>query len=137
MESTIKSILETASKQVYLPKVGKYSFKVESEFYKYLENIEILLDNGLLIKMKDDEIKITGHGRKVLKENSIDEHLALVIKDRQRKKEKEELEYEKTTVDLKLAKETLKEFPRTKWFARISLIISIILLIKEIYVLLN
>ena len=45
---------------------------------------------------------------------------------------REKLNDKKTKVDLKLAEETLKEFPRTKWFARIAFGISIILIIKEI-----
>lgn len=55
----------------------------------------------------------------------------------QKNLERENLELEKTKVDLKLAKETLKEFPRTKWFARIGFIIGIILLLKELYVILK
>lgn len=42
---------------------------------------------------------------------------------------------EKTEVDFKLAKKTLEEFPKTKWFARIGFIIGIILLLKELYIL--
>jgi predicted transcriptional regulator len=49
----------------------------------------------------------------------------------------ENLEVEKLKTDLKLAQETLKEFPKTKWFARIGLFISILLALKELYILIK
>ncbi|TXE13786.1 hypothetical protein FUA26_02505 [Seonamhaeicola algicola] len=42
------------------------------------------------------------------------------------------LEIESKRTDLKLSKETLKEFPRTKWFARIGAFIGIVLALKEL-----
>jgi hypothetical protein len=50
-------------------------------------------------------------------------------------KEKDDLELRKTKADVELTELTLKEFPRTKWFARIGFIIAIVLLLKELYVL--
>ncbi|RLD56561.1 MAG: hypothetical protein DRJ01_15080 [Bacteroidetes bacterium] len=47
-------------------------------------------------------------------------------------KEKENLELEKTKVDLDLAKKMLKEYPKTKWFARIGFFIAIGLGLLEI-----
>lgn len=47
-------------------------------------------------------------------------------------KRKQILEDEKIRVELDLAEKTLKEFPKTKWFARVGFIIGIILLIKEV-----
>jgi hypothetical protein len=44
---------------------------------------------------------------------------------------------EKTEVDFELAKQTLKEFPTTKWFARIGLFIAITLALKDLYILLT
>ena len=43
----------------------------------------------------------------------------------------------KTNTDLKLAEKTLKEFPKTKWFARIGLFIAIVLALKELYILIK
>lgn len=43
----------------------------------------------------------------------------------------------KTNTDLELAEKTLKEFPKTKWFARIGLFIAIVLALKELYILLK
>jgi hypothetical protein len=43
----------------------------------------------------------------------------------------------KTNTDLQLAEKTLKEFPKTKWFARIGLLIAIVLALKELYILIR
>ena len=48
---------------------------------------------------------------------------------------KEKIEFEKSKIDLELAKKMLKEFPKTKWFARIGFIIAIVLMLKELYIL--
>ncbi|MEI6865532.1 hypothetical protein [Flavicella sp.] len=57
--------------------------------------------------------------------------------DINKKREKEDLEFEKSKVDLELAKKMLEEFPKTKLFARIGLIIGIVLLLKELYMILD
>ena len=41
----------------------------------------------------------------------------------------------KSEVDFELAKRTLEEFPKTKWFARIAFIIASVLALKELYIL--
>lgn len=51
------------------------------------------------------------------------------------KREKEEIESKKSKVDLELAEKMLKEFPKTKWFARIGAFIGIVLMLKELYIL--
>ena len=45
---------------------------------------------------------------------------------------KEALDFEKSKIDLELAKKVLKEYPYTKWFARIGFAIAIILAVLEI-----
>ena len=45
---------------------------------------------------------------------------------------KEVVDFEKSKVDLELAKKVLKEYPYTKWFARIGFAIAIILAVLEI-----
>ena len=52
----------------------------------------------------------------------------------QQLEEREHLEFEKTKVDLVLAKKMLEEFPNTKWFARIGLLIAVVLALKELYI---
>jgi hypothetical protein len=46
--------------------------------------------------------------------------------------EKEVVDFEKSKLDLELAKKVLKEYPYTKWFARIGFIIAIVLAVLEI-----
>lgn len=46
--------------------------------------------------------------------------------------EKERIEFEKSKIDLELSKKMLKEFPKTKSFARIGLFIAIVLALKEL-----
>jgi len=47
-------------------------------------------------------------------------------------KEKEEIESRKSKVDLELAERMLKEYPKTKWFARIGFFIAVVLGLKEL-----
>ena len=48
------------------------------------------------------------------------------------KAEKENLDFEKSKVDFELATKMLKEYPYTKWFARIGFVIAIVLAVLEI-----
>jgi len=54
--------------------------------------------------------------------------------EQQKKDEKsrEQLEFEKSKIDFKLAEKMLKDYPKTKWIARISIILGIGLAILEI-----
>jgi hypothetical protein len=45
---------------------------------------------------------------------------------------KEALDFEKSKIDLDLAQKMLKEYPYTKWFARISFFIAVVLAILEL-----
>ena len=49
-----------------------------------------------------------------------------------KEEEKQRLEFEKTKVDLELAKKMLKEYPKTKWFARIGFFLAVTLAIFEL-----
>lgn len=48
------------------------------------------------------------------------------------KEKKEEKEYQKMLIDMELNEKMLKEYPKTKWFARIAFIIAISLALLEI-----
>ena len=47
-------------------------------------------------------------------------------------KKKDNIEFEKTKIDLELSKKMLEEYPYTKWFARIGFVIALGLAILEI-----
>jgi len=52
--------------------------------------------------------------------------------DQKDKKKKENLEIRKTKIDLELSEKMLKEYPKTKWFARIGFILAVALAVFEI-----
>ena len=91
----------------------------------FLNNIEILENNSLIIETEHGNCAylITEKGEKYLKQ--ITEKLDYEA-------EKERIEFEKSKTDLVLAQKMLKEFPKTKWIARISIVIALGLGILEI-----
>ena len=91
--------------------------------------IDLLINEyGLLSKYQKSDFKLTKAGFEF---TSFDE----LAKEDKKRKERERIEFEKSKVELELNKETLKEFPRTKWFARIGFFIAVLLLLKELYML--
>ncbi len=60
-----------------------------------------------------------------------------VFNDLKEKRKQERIELRKAKVDLELAEKMLKEYPKTKWIARISFLIGIIALIVSIIQLLS
>src|SRR5665811_2182324 len=51
----------------------------------------------------------------------------------QKEKERKEIEFQKSKIDLTLAKKMLEEFPKTKIISRTSLGIGIVLAVIELY----
>ena len=96
----------------------------------FLKNIEFLESNSLVTEddNRDSIFSITDKGEKFL---------AQIIEEHKYFDEKERIEFEKSKIDLELAQKMLKEFPKTKWFARIGLFIAIVLALKELYILLK
>ena len=91
----------------------------------FLNDIEILENNSLIIETEHGNCTylITEKGEKYLKQ--ITEKLDYET-------EKERIEFEKSKTDLVLAQKMLEEFPKTKWIARISIVIALGLGILEI-----
>ena len=91
----------------------------------FLNNIEILENNSLIIETEHGNCTylITQKGENYLKQ--ITEKLDYEA-------EKERIEFEKSKTDLVLAQKMLEEFPKTKWIARISIVIALGLGILEI-----
>lgn len=88
----------------------------------FLRSISVLLANHLIVE--DESIYlITEKGERYLEQ---------VIKELEYNSEKERIEFEKSKIDLDLAQKMLKEYPYTKWFARISFLIAIVLAVLEI-----
>ena len=97
------------------PKIEEY---FDANVFK--NNIEFLENNSLIVEddNRDSIYSITDKGEKLLKD-IIEEHKYIA--------EKERIEFEKSKIDLELAQKMLKEFPKTKWFARIAIFISVCL----------
>ena len=91
----------------------------------FLKNIEFLERNSLIIEddNRDSIYSITDKGEKFLIQ-IIEEHKYIA--------EKERIEFEKSKIDLDLAQKMLKEYPYTKWFARIGFLIAVVLAVLEI-----
>ncbi len=100
---------------------------------------DFLLDKGLIIENTNGNgYRLTTFANEIIeKYGEWSEYLLALENEKVFNDNKEQLEFEKTKVDIELAKQTLKEFPRTKWFARISFIIAVILALKELYILLK
>ena len=96
----------------------------------FLKNIDFLESNSLITEddNRDSIFSITDKGEKFL---------AQIIEEQKYFDEKERIEFEKSKIDLELAQKMLKEFPKTKWFARIGLFIAIVLALKDLYILLK
>jgi predicted transcriptional regulator len=107
------------------PKIEEY-FDVNV----FKNNIEFLENNSLIVEddNRDSIYSITDKGERFLTE-IVEEHKYIA--------EKERIEFEKSKIDLELAQKMLKEFPKTKRFARIGLFIAIVLALKELYILLK
>ena len=92
-----------------------------SEFIKdidFLERNNLITDNERTLTYL-----ITTKGEKYL-EQLIKEHLY--------NSEKERIEFEKSKIDLELSKKMLKEYPYTKWLARIGAFMGIGLAVLEV-----
>lgn len=101
--------------------------KIDEHFDRtvFLRNIEFLERNNLIVEddNRDSKYSITDKGERFLKQ-MIDEDKYLA--------EKERIEFEKSKIDLELAQKMLKEYPYTKWFARIGAFIGIVLAVLEL-----
>jgi len=106
--------------------------KIDRHFDRtlFIQNIDFLERNSLIVEddNRDSIYSITEKG---------EEFLTQIIEEHKYVAEKERIEFEKSKIDLELSKKMLKEFPKTKWFARIGLFIAIVLALKELYILLK
>ncbi len=91
----------------------------------FIQNIDFLERNSLIVEddNRDSIYSITDKGEKFLTQ---------IIEDDKYIAEKEKIEFEKSKIDLDLGQKMLKEYPYTKWFARIGFVIAIVLAVLEI-----
>lgn len=77
-------------------------------------------------------VTISSNGLNILKSGSYLHHLNNLKEQLQHSEHIKTLEFEKTQVDLQISKNILKEYPITKWTARIGLIIALGLAVLEL-----
>lgn len=114
-----KNIVNLRDPDLYL-KIDEYFDRTV-----FVQNIDFLERNNLIIEddNRDSIYSITNKGKKLLNQ---------IIEEEKYIEEKERIEFEKSKTDLILAQKMLKEYPYTKWFARISIVIALGLGILEI-----
>jgi|GEM_PF-2409345 len=98
--------------------------KFESYFYVFEEN-----NIGEIHRLKE-----ATYIKKTIKTQSFKDNGGFMSLFNEKIKEKEfkNIERRSREVNLELAEKTLKEFPKTKWFARIGFGIAVILALKEL-----
>ena len=77
-------------------------------------------------------IEKNGITERFLKQGGFSEIEKEEVENQKKQEYKEKLELEKTEIDLDLAKRMLKEYPKTKWFARFGFFIAVGLAFFEI-----
>ena len=106
--------------------------KIDEHFDRtvFLNNIDFLERNSLIVEddNRNSTYSITDKGQKFLTQ---------IIEEDKYIAEKERIEFEKSKIDLVLAEKMLKEYPYTKWLARIGAFIGIVLGLKELGILIK
>ena len=95
------------------------------EHTKYHAMIKLLVFEIKAVQYFDGHLRLTDIGIEIHKKGGWIEY-------NKNKEEKERIEFDKSKADLILVKKTLKEFPKTKLFALIGAVISVILGLKEL-----
>jgi len=115
---------------------------IKKELFKDLNDAQI---TDLILKINTHDAEIAdiefGKNNTIINSNGCTQDFlnqggfTAIYKQQELKKEKEfkNIELKKATVALELTKKLLKEFPQTKLFARIALIIATLLAVKELY----
>lgn len=142
LDKILRFLIEhfNAKKYTWMPNIKYiqeelFPFYNDDQIISLLNKIQNNRPDVLLYKRTDagDIIKITGLTEDFLNKGGftyVENNWK--IEDYKRK-EKENIEFEKNKVELELAKKMLKEYPKTKWFARIGAFIGIFLALKELY----
>ena len=129
-DSLIKEYLIFFSKNVVDMNNQNTYNKIDMFFDKtiFLNDIPFLQRNNLIINNENSIYSLTEKGERFLNQ---------IIEEDKYIAEKERIEFEKSKIELELSQKMLKEFPKTKWLARVGLFIAIVLALKELYILLK
>jgi hypothetical protein len=139
MEKYIDKILQKASIDIIYNMESRYNFntfgqQAEQEFQNYQNAIFFLIEHKLLNNNGNFNFNITPLGKKVFNNEGWREFIKQKKLKSKRIIEKEEIEFEKSRIDLELAKKMLKEYPKTKLISRFGFFIALVLALKELYI---
>lgn len=99
---------------------------------KSLALFKSMIDESLIFTDQFKSLQLTTKGYGILTNGGWLKHIENENIKSDFLAKKEIVDFEKSKVDLELAKKVLKEYPYTKWFARIGFAIAIILAVLEI-----
>lgn len=135
IDINLKLICETKENEIFSNKFKDINGRELTSKYKgdkfahEMESRGLIRTDGSLCIVEEFGFKVFKNGGwKKFLTDQIEQENKIEIK----KQEKDTLDFEKTKVDLELAQNMLKEYPKTKWFARIGFAIAIILALLEI-----
>lgn len=123
IDNFLHLLVDKGSGSVY--NIGKNFYSTESQMaYK------VMCDNDLIsfrkgYADKNSIVDIAPNGLMILRIGGYKKYLDTLQQQRDQDNYVKNLEVEKTETDLKLAKKMLKEYPYTKWFARIGFAIAL------------
>jgi hypothetical protein len=112
----------------------KSEFNIEKSKIS-LKYFDFMIEKDLISFDVDNRFRITKKGLDIFNMGGWIKHIEIEKNKADFLAEKEILDFEKSKVDLDLAKKMLKEFPKTRLFSRIGLFIAIVLALKELYIL--
>jgi uncharacterized membrane protein YjdF len=99
--------------------------------------LKSLVLHNLLEDIGNSKYRITPNGNKIFNEIGVELYLKKSLETERMNEHKRTIEYQKTLIDYELAKKMLKDYPRTRKIALFSILISALLLLKELYMLLK
>jgi hypothetical protein len=122
------------------------AYEIQKELFPELseDEVELLFDKIQNTSDKVADVRISEHNclinatgitKRFIEQGGFTKSEKEYLEKEKHLSEKERIEFEKSKIDLELAKKMLKEFPKTKLFARIGFIIGIVLMLKELYIL--
>ncbi|GGG44718.1 hypothetical protein [Bizionia arctica] len=131
MEEEINKILNKVKTEFEFSPESRYNFDSDIEFNKYKKALVHLKTKGF-IKIERNRYVISELGMDIIDLGGWSKYQNFLMQEKINEKDIKQIEFEKSKVDLELAKKMLKEYPKTKLIARISIIIGICLAILEV-----
>jgi len=126
MDEYIEIILNDLKKERFHQRnngIDIYNKEVNSKYKEALRFLEI---ENIIYLYSDRKYELLELGKDVIKNNN---NWKETIKENN---SKIEIEERKSKIDLELAEQMLKEYPKTKWFARFGFFIGVILAIVQL-----